>query len=169
MLKEVAFSLQGKTKYSRGAPIENAPRETDCLTSIHYILKCALGIFLPLTLVGDMPRELLALGEWKFHCIEPRQIRCGDLLFVKRIAEQKLIAHAALFLGPDEIFHCKRDVGAIVESLNCFHATFEQKLTYKQIIYIDPRNKSLREDADDIFLPKNKTIWLSKKMNYPLT
>jgi len=137
------------------APLENAPFETDCLTSIHYIFKKAFGIQIPLTLVGDMPRTLLALGEWKFLCLDETAVQSGDLCFVKRIEEPKLIAHVALFLGPNEIFHCKRDVGAVVEDYKAFNSVFEQALTHNQINYIDLRNRELRQKHGGLFLPDN--------------
>jgi len=137
------------TCYERMAPLESAPAKSDCLTSIVYIFKRALQWdFLP-TWIGDMPRTLLSTGKWTFHMIDPQEARCGDVLFTKRISERKLLAHAALLLGPNEIFHCKRDSGAVTETLESFFSVFEQKLTDTQIRYIDPRNVELRKKYND--------------------
>ncbi len=133
---------------------EAAPEITDCLTSIHYIFKQALKVDIPLTFVGDMPRRLLTLDQWEFCEIDPKEACCGDLVFAKRIREEKLIAHVALLLGPDEVFHCKRDGGPIVESFEKFCSLFEQKLTLDQLRYIDPRNREMREKYKDKFIPK---------------
>ncbi|HEV3269251.1 MAG TPA: hypothetical protein VGZ69_01210 [Candidatus Rhabdochlamydia sp.] len=43
---------------------EHAPKKTDCLTAIHYIFKKALNLDMPLTFIGDMPRQLLSLENW---------------------------------------------------------------------------------------------------------
>jgi hypothetical protein len=140
------------------APLEEAPFQTDCLTSIYYIFKKTFGVDIPLTFVGDMPRTLFSVGEWKFLRVDEKAILCGDICFVKRVVEPKLIAHAALFLGPNEIFHCKRDEGAVVEDYANFCSIFEQKLTDNQINYIDPRNRELREKYKTKFLPDIQRI-----------
>lgn len=132
------------------APTEQAPEKTDCLTSIYYIFKQALNITLPLTLIGDMPRTLLSLGEWKLLCVDTNDVCCGDLCFSSRITDEKLIGHVSLFLGVNEIFHCRRE-GAVIEDYETFQSVFEQKLHEKQIYYIDIRNKALREKHEGIF------------------
>ncbi|MBS0655313.1 MAG: C40 family peptidase [Verrucomicrobia bacterium] len=152
--------MRAQTRYVRMAPLEEAPFHTDCLTSIYYIFKKTFGIDIPLTYVGDMPRTLHSGGEWRFLRADVRSIQCGDICFVKRITEPKLIAHAALFLGPDEVFHCKRDEGAVVENYSSFCSIFEQKLTDTQIHYIDPRNRELREKYKDKFLIEHQNMML---------
>lgn len=132
---------------------EAAPEITDCLTSIHYIFEQALKIKIDLTFVGDMPRQLFSLDQWEFCEIDPKEVRCGDVVFAKRIREEKLIAHAALLLGDNEVFHCKRDGGPVVETFEQFRSLFEQKLTFDQLRYIDPRNREMREKYKDKFIP----------------
>ena len=144
--------------YEKMAPIESAPNQADCLTSIHYIFRKAIGVHVPLTLVGDMPRRLLSLGEWKFCKVDQKEAHCGDLLFAKRITDSKLIAHAALILDPNRIFHCRKDRGAVVETFEEFHSVFEQKLTYEQIRYIDPRNKEMRKQFNGSFIPSREIL-----------
>ena len=86
------------------------------MTSIHYIFQKAFDQSLPLDLVGDMPR-LLKVSGWDLQIVDSSDLCTGDLIFLKRKSELKLIAHAALVIGPDRIFHCKRDVGSVVESI----------------------------------------------------
>lgn len=133
------------------APLESAPAKTDCLTSIHYLFLKAFDIQIPLTFVGDMPRLLIST-QWSFHLVDASEFKMGDLIFLKRKAEPKLIAHAALALGPDRIFHCKRDQGAVIESVSAVFEIFEQKIKHSQLKYIDPRNKELREANGDKYL-----------------
>ena len=103
-----------------------------------------------------MPRQLASLEGWKFCCIQPEEASCGDLIFVGRIKETKLLAHAAIFLSPYEVFHCKRDEGAVIESFEDFSKVFTQKLTDNQLQYIDPRDKPLREKYGDKFIPASE-------------
>ena len=119
-LNELALQLEGRTEYVRMAPIEEAPTRADCLTLLHYLFKTALAVDLPLTLIGNMPHQLASLDHWKFCCIEESEIACGDLIFVKRIRETKLLCHAAVFLSPHELFHCRGDTGAVIESFKEF-------------------------------------------------
>ncbi|MBS0585559.1 MAG: hypothetical protein JSR76_04580 [Verrucomicrobia bacterium] len=66
---------------------------------------------------------------------------------------KRFIGHMALVVGPDQIFHCKNPVGAVVQSVKEVWRDFEQSLTKKDIfVYIDPRNKPLREKYGT-FLP----------------
>jgi cell wall-associated NlpC family hydrolase len=132
------------TSYQRQAPLESAPFKTDCLTSIQYIFRMVFDCFLPLDLVGDMPR-LLSRSGWTLKMTDPHDLRIGDLIFLKRKSEAKLVAHAALVIGPDRIFHCKRDAGAVIESIEKVWEVFEQVLKKDLLKYIDPRNVVLRK------------------------
>ena len=90
------------------APLEVAPLKTDCLTSIHYIFKKAFHHTLSLSLIGDMPR-LLSQSGWVLQVVDSDELCIGDLIFLKRKKETKLVAHVALVIGFNQIFHCKRD------------------------------------------------------------
>jgi hypothetical protein len=131
------------TSYQRRAPLEDAPFKTDCLTSIHYIFQKAFNHPLPLDLVGDLPR-LLSRSGWTLKLIDSNDLLLGDLIFLKRKSELKRIAHAALVIGPNQVFHCKRDAGATIESIEEVWAVFEQTLKEDLLKYIDPRNTDLR-------------------------
>jgi len=135
----------------RRAPIEDAPSKTDCLTSIHYVFRKVFDRSLPLDLVGDMPR-LLSQSGWVLKIIDSHDLCIGDLIFLKRKSETKLVAHAALVIGPDRIFHCKRDAGAVTESIEKVWEVFEQTLKKDLLKYIDPRNAVLRKKYG-IYLP----------------
>lgn len=98
-----------------------------------------------------MPR-LLSKSGWTFQLIESADLLFGDVLFLKRKAEIKLVAHAALVIGPDRIFHCKKDAGPVVETIEKVYEVFEQTLKEELLRYIDPRNIPLREKYG-IYLP----------------
>lgn len=144
----------GKTSYRRPALREQAPLVTDCLTSIHYVFKQALSIDIPLTFIGDMPRQLLSFGEWRALKIEMRNVQCGDILFVRNKRNEKLLSHIALIIEVDKVFHCSPSSGtAVIESRNEFFSLYEQKLNFKEMIcYIDPRNQKLRADQKGTFI-----------------
>ena len=73
----VAASLVRKTRYCKEARRELAPDYTDCITAIHYIFKQAM-IDIPLTYIGDMPRELSLYGEWRQLVIPREDVQCGE-------------------------------------------------------------------------------------------
>jgi len=91
-----------------------------------------------------MPR-LLSQSGWAFKIIDSNELCIGDLIFLKRKSEIKLVAHAALVIGPDRIFHCKRDAGAVTESIEKVWKVFEQTLKKDLLKYIDPRNTPLQK------------------------
>lgn len=139
------------TLYERKAPLEAAPSKTDCLTSIYYLFSKALNLDIPLTFIGDMPRLLVTTG-WEFHIVDLSEIRPGDLMFLKRKAESRLIVHAALTLNVDRIFHCKRDVGMVLETPESIFVTYEQQIRKDQLRYIDFRNDELRRECAGCYL-----------------
>ena len=151
-LPDVASSLTNQTTYYRPAQREQAPAITDCLTAIHYVFKKALRVDIPLTYIGDMPRQLTAYGEWRPLSIPREEARCGDLLFVKNKEKPKLISHVALFLDANSVFHCNAsDRTAVIQDYEEFSNHYEQALSFRQAVYyIDPRNKCqrLQEQGD---------------------
>lgn len=153
-LTSAASELVDKTTYRRTALREEAPSITDCLTSIHYIFKKAFGLEIPLTYIGDMPRQLLSSNSWKPLKIDINQAQCGDLLFVKSTQYTKQLSHVAMFITADKIFHCNLASGtAVIQSPEQFFHFYEQKLNFIHMIrYIDPRNKKLREDHQGGFI-----------------
>ncbi len=133
---------------------EEAPQVTDCLTSIHYIFKKALHIEVPVTFIGDVPRQLVSSSEWRPIKIDLKDVRCGDLLFAKNRANKKLLSHLALVIDVDRIFHCSPSWGtACIQSPDQFFSSYEQKLDFQKMVrYIDPRNKELREKHAGIYI-----------------
>ena len=139
---ETASELERTTAYQRYAELKNAPGITDCLTSIQYILRRAL-INMAITYIGDLPRRLLSSDRWRVLKIEVKDAKCSDVIFTKKIGKQRLISHAALFVGEDKIFHCCMSLGkAAIESSDQFFSVYEQTLDFKEMIrYIDHRNR----------------------------
>lgn len=147
-LVEVAAELNGKTFYLRRASLESAPQYTDCLTSIHYLFKKALQVDIPLTFIGDMPRQLSSFGEWKVLKTQVHEALCGDLIFVKKRNMSQLISHVGMVTEENQIFHCSKEAQtAVIESWEAFFSQYEQQLDFVEMVrYIDPRNKALREE-----------------------
>lgn len=153
-LLKVTTELLGKTTYKRPALREEAPKVTDCLTSIHYIFKKAMKVNISLTFIGDMPRKLLACSEWRVMKVAVKDVKKGDIFFVKNKENEKLLSHIALIIDKDKIFHCSLFFGtAVIQANEDFFALYEQRLNFKEMIhYIDPRNKKLREEQKGIFI-----------------
>ena len=91
-----------------------------------------------------MPREL-SQSNWNLHIIDSSEIKTGDLLFLKQQKQARLISHIAIALAPDQIFHCTRHLGAVIQSVEHVFERYEQQLTHDIIIYIDSRNTFLRD------------------------
>lgn len=144
----------GATEFRKSALREDAPSVANCLTSIYYIFKQALGIDLPMTFIGDMPRQLLSCSRWRALRINSKDMKCGDLLFVKNRENERLISHVALFIDVDKIFHCYQRLGtAATQSEEKFFSLYEQKLEFRKMArYIDARNQELREKHGGIYI-----------------
>lgn len=154
---KVANDLVERTTYCTPALREYAPEKTDCLTAIHYIFKKALNIDMPLTFIGDMPRQLLSLENWKLIECSIENTQCGDIFFTKNKNKPKLVSHIALMIEPDKIFHCTPILGkAVIQSKEKFFSSYKQKLHFRKMIcYIDPRNKELRS-KQGMYMPMSK-------------
>lgn len=147
--------MLSRASFKRRAPLEEAPNFADCLTSVYYIFKNAVGVEIPLTFIGDMPRQLQCLGDWKCLKVDIKDIRCGDVLFLKDKEHKTSIRHAALVMDVDRIFHCCQKVGKpTIQSVDDFFSKYEQTLTFKEMMrYIDSRNTEL--------LTKSKSGYIS--------
>lgn len=154
---QIASDLVERTTYCTPALREHAPEKTDCLTAIHYIFKKALNVDMPLTFIGDMPRQLLSLENWSPIECNLEKTQCGDIFFTRNKNKPKLISHIALIIEPDKIFHCTPILGkAMIQSKEEFFSCYEQKLHFRKMIcYIDPRNKALRS-KQGMYLPMSK-------------
>lgn len=149
LLKKSLVDLHS-TIYHKQAFSEFAPQKTDCLTSVHYIYKTAFATFFPITWIGDMPRTL-AEREWNSFVVEKNDLQIGDLLFLKRRGLSRPIVHVALVLNENFVFHCTKDCGAVVESIDRLFKSFEQVELTKQLCYIDYRNKEKRKKEGGIY------------------
>lgn len=101
---------------------------------------------MPITFVGDMPRVLFSNGDWRALKIDLKDVRCGDIFFVRHKKSERLLTHAAIFLGIDKIFHCSLSSGtAEIQTEDEFFESYEQPCNFKKMVrYIDRRNAELR-------------------------
>jgi cell wall-associated NlpC family hydrolase len=139
------------TSYQRSVSLKEAPAKTDCVTAIHYLVKKVFQIDLPRAWIGDMPR-LLSESNWDLHIIDSTELKTGDLLFLKQQEHPTLISHVAIALAPDQLFHCTRHLGPVIQSVDQVFERYEQQLKADQTIYIDSRNTSLREKHGRMYI-----------------
>lgn len=158
--KAAAAKLAGKTIYRAHPANEDAPQITDCLTAVHYLFKETLKTDIPLTWIGDMPRQLASFGEWRVLSIERKDAQLGDLIFTKNKIRPKLLSHVGMIFGPDRVFHCCRNLKtARIEFDEDFFSVYEQHLSLdKALRYIDPRNSALRKEHQGLFLRNPRAI-----------
>lgn len=129
----VAFAQSFKTTYHRPAKIEDALDGADCLTAIYYLVKKVLKIDLPLTFIGDMPRELLTYGEWRPLLIKIADAKCGDLIFVRSVSSTRPVSHMGIFLDHHSVFHCSAETGGtIIEDYALFSTKYVQSLNFAE-------------------------------------
>ncbi len=97
---------------------------------------------MPVTYIGDMPRALFALDNWRFLQVERKEARCGDIIFVKSKRSKREITHMAIVVDAHWIFHCSRRLnGAAFESNRSFFSSYEQKLSAAGMLKnTDPRS-----------------------------
>lgn len=135
---------------------EAAPWKADCLTAIWYIYKQAFDVDIPITWIGNMPREMSLSKDWALLEVSLDNLKPGDLLFVKNVGKKRLISHIAMVIHEKLIFHCSHDLGAVIQSTNKFFSLYEQQLTSSEIVrYIDFRDKELRAQYGNSHLIPN--------------
>ena len=154
MALQAIDDLQRKASYKRQAFVEEAPGLADCLTSIHYIFKRALGFDLSVTFIGDMPRRLFSYSRLSYLKADSNSLKLGDILFVGSKTSTRMISHVALVVDKERIFHCNQASGhAEIESFDEFFSKYEQKLKSQEMLrYIDYRNTALREEHEGSFI-----------------
>ncbi|CRX38007.1 peptidoglycan amidohydrolase family protein [Estrella lausannensis] len=155
---QAIVDLQASASYKRQAFVEEAPSFADCLTSIHYIFKRALGFDLSVTFIGDMPRQLFSYSRLRYLKADSTTLQLGDILFVSSKKSKRMITHVALAVDKERVFHCSYDSGcAEVESLSTFFSKYEQRLTPQEMLrYIDYRNTALRAEQGGAFIKDSR-------------
>lgn len=153
-LSDCALRLVDNTVYQKQAKCEDAPIKTDCLTSIHYIFKTALRTHIPVTYIGNMPRQLVSYSSWRPLNIKREEARCGDLFFVQKLGKERLITHVAMFLDPDTLFHANYDAQtAVAENFEEFQKRYNQSLNFRRAVrYIDSRSTAKRDEEKGCFI-----------------
>lgn len=157
-LRDCALRLVRNTVYQKQAKCEEAPIITDCLTAIHYIFQKALHTHIPITYIGDMPRQLVSYSAWRPLNIKREEARCGDLFFVQKLGKKSLITHVAMFLDPDTLFHSNYDAQtAIVENFEDFQKRYNQSLNFRRAVrYIDSRSMVKRDEEKGCFIQDSR-------------
>lgn len=153
-LHKCALTLVDRTSYQKQSKCEEAPEITDCLTAIHYIFKTALRTHIPITYIGDMPRQLASYSAWRPLNIKREDARCGDLFFVQKQGKERLVTHVAMFLDSNTLFHSNFDAQtAVIENLEEFQKRYQQILNFRRAVrYIDSRNKEERVKEKGCFI-----------------
>lgn len=140
-----------RTCYKRQSLLEEAPAYADCVTSIHYLFLEAIGMNIPVSLIGNMPR-LLNEYDWSLRVIDKTEMQPGDLIFLKHREYERLISHVALAVNNTDVFHCKKEIGSVVQSVDHLFETYEQTIFYEQLRYIDYRDEELRRKHAGYYL-----------------
>jgi len=128
---------------------EEAPYQTDCLTAIAYLIEHSTLKPIPITYIGDMPREL-AIRGWSVEKIPKDKLQEGDIVFAGQKNILRRIHHVGLVCD-GKIVHSSPK-GVFKEDPEDFFRTRVQKFEKEGepsflIHYIDKRNfvEKLRE------------------------
>lgn len=90
-------------------------QHANCVTAVRFVLESA-GLRIPRVWIGDLPAAL-AHYHWRALSISIDQLHAGDLLFVKR---EDRLAHLALAVDKQRIFHCTYGRGAVIDETRFF-------------------------------------------------
>ena len=147
-------SVVGRPKYVKGAFRERWPGEGDCLTAVFNVFNEVLGIEIPVTWIGDVPRKLVEEREWKILDTTVDMLKVGDLIFTKIRAGPRMVSHVGIFLGEKGVFHCSySDRTAVIVPLNEFLERYPPLLNAEEVLaFVDPRNTELRSKSAGPFL-----------------
>ena len=89
--------------------------------------------------IGNMPRHLSRQRTWRYLRIPVRELKTGDLLFLKNKRSPRLVTHVAMALGPEKVFHCSTK-GASIEKINDLFMIYVQPADVGAMLsYVDPR------------------------------
>ena len=158
-LAHQAQQLVGQTVYHLSAKNTQAPHQTNCVTSIRYILKSGSRHTLPSSWIGDMPRVLVSECGYSFCQIDIGSLRAGDLVFISSSecfspsSNRRSVVHVAMAVGVGILFHSSYERGGaclenIIEPCDRFGEEIRRNIINDSaflIRYIDPRNHSLRK------------------------
>jgi cell wall-associated NlpC family hydrolase len=153
------------SSYERTVSLKAAPVKTDCVTAIHYLVQKVFQIDLPRGWIGDMPRQLCQ-ANWSLQIIDSAELQTGDLIFLKQQNHPTLISHLAIALASDQIFHCTRLLGPVIQTAHQVFERYEQQLMHDQILYIDSRNLALREQQGGMYIKQVLTESKHKENQY---
>lgn len=160
--QELSYSI-----YRYRASTSEAPRWTNCITAIRYVLNRAANVSLPPVWIGDLPRILAITYRCELHRAELGELKPGDLLFLRRDVtnrtslEEQWLVHVAMYLGRGLAFHSSYTrKGMALEHLRAPRDNYGKQLVERVIDspkilwYIDPRNRSWREKFGEWFYVK---------------
>lgn len=126
-----------RTVYVRRAPLEEAPAKLDCLTTVWWVYKKAIGHEIDLDFIGNMPGALHEKG-WELIEIDEKGLRDGDIVFAKNKRAKRLVTHAAVVAG-EKLFHCLPKKGCASIDVDRFLRDYEQPSGPELLRYKDVR------------------------------
>jgi len=134
------------TTYERRARLEEAPKKTDCLTAVYYLVKKVMAIELTIKRIGSMPGILANHPERKWSVIDITRedaLQPGDLLFLQSKGHRRLITHLAVFLNSQFVFHSSKEKGGGTAELltEVFKRYSPLSNGIEMINYQDPRRE----------------------------
>lgn len=130
-----------KTEYKPWALDQEAPRFTDCITAIRWLLGQISDIFLPKGYIGDFPNMLLEQDAQEIPLAEARR---WDLIFFERMSfthRKYMIAHVGIMVSNKDFFHSSLHFGwGKISSLEDFD--YKNSILDESFLSIarDPRN-----------------------------
>ncbi len=169
---QAALSSLSSTQYSLGAKGTQAPKVTNCVTSIRFLLEKSSENFLPPVFIGDMPRTLVFCCGAMIQRVKICEIERGDLIFLRRKVDRQMIpgeqyiTHIAMGLAPSTLYHSSfKRGGSSIENLIMPQDSYGKKLVARAvddpaclIRYIDPRNKRLKGDLTIEVCPTRRAL-----------
>jgi cell wall-associated NlpC family hydrolase len=94
------------TEYTIGAKNHEAPKKTDCITAVRWILRLSSDFLLPTAYIGDLPKILIDEYNCTIHSLQLAQ--AGDLIFFEKYSKRHqsyMVTHIGCMISADEFIH----------------------------------------------------------------
>lgn len=109
-IKRLSFAYEKilTTTYMGWAKYEDAPRITDCVTAVRWLLSVSSDYKFPFWYIGDLANMLL---EEKARIIPLTDAQIGDIIFFEKMSQRHkkyMIPHIGLMISSCEFIHSSR-------------------------------------------------------------
>jgi NlpC/P60 family len=138
------FAIQEKilsTTYKKWSKNTDAPKYTDCITAIRYILQHSSDFIIPTCFIGDLPLSLIKNQLASIFPLSDAKI--GDLIFFEKMSKthkKYMVTHVWIMCNHREFIHSSLQYNGKISSID--DAQYIDNILCESFLPIakDPRN-----------------------------